>query len=368
MAAMGRFREMAETFMNVVRSETGFHVLIYDEDGCITMATDTSRVGKMHPRAQNMIRQGEKECIVTAEDARKDPLVREGYNRIIKYGEEPIGGFGITGPLAVTRPLGRMAVKMMASWQDEISLYDELERRVKERTLILKQEIEARRQAEQVLKESQARFEAFVKATPDILFVFDPDGRYVEIFTSSEDLLVDELSLLKGQLVKDVLPADVAEFHHRVIRETSETGRGHHFEYELDVPKGKCWFESRTAPIDGIDHGKRLVASSVRDITRRKLVEKEISEKAKLSVVIETAGAVCHEFNQPLQIITGSCELLETFSELDPEVGAVIKKISREAERMGKLNKNLMNITSYKTKTYLESKIIDLHQSIEKKE
>lgn len=363
MAIENRIRQLTKKFMEKIHSETGFPVLIYDRDGRIIQATDESRVNNIHPGAIKMMKEGKKEYLVTPEQANKNPLLKEGYSRAITSKGKVAGGFGITGSLAIAKPIGRTAGQLIDTWLDELHLHEELEERVRERTLILKQEIEARKQAEKILEENQARFEAFTRAIPDILFVFDQDGRYVEIFTFSQDLLYDEFSNLKGKLIQDVLPPDVAQMHHTIIKETAESKEIRHFEYELDVPKGKCWFESRTAPILGLEGDKKLVASSVRDITRRKLSEKEISEKQKLSVVIETAGAVCHEFNQPLQVIIGCCELLKTYSKLDSEVNTLIDKISKEARRMGELNKSLLNITSYKTKSYLESKIIDIDKS-----
>jgi len=361
---MEKFWQMARTFMDLVHSETGFDVLIYDAKGRIVQATETPRINDIHPGAVTMMQGDDTDLLVTLEEARDDPMIKEGYNRAITIKGKKIGGFGITGPLDVTQALGRVAAQIIESWIDEHTLYNELEERVRERTQILNQEIEARRRAEKILKENQARFEAFTKAIPDILFVFDEDGRYVEIFTSSNDLLIDDLSSLKGKLIHDVLPPEVARLHHETIREIAQTGKSNSFEYKLAVPKGVRWFESRTAPILGLDFDKKLVASSVRDITRRKLAQKEISEKEKLSVVIETAGAVCHEFSQPLQIITGSCELLKTYPDLDPDVSRIIERVFKEAQRMGELNKNLMNITAYKTKGYLKTKIIDIDKSI----
>ncbi len=363
MVTMEKFGKIAGTFMDEVHSETGFDVIIYDNEGRIVQATDETRINDIHSAAVKMLQSHDHDYCVTPEQARENFLIKEGYGCAIIVGGEKIGGFGITGPLKLTHPMGRMAAKLIDSWLDEFILYNELEERVKERTLILKHEIEARKEAEKILKENQARFEAFTKAIPDILFVFDEDGRYVEIFTSSVDLLIDDLSNLKGKLIQDVLPADVAALHHTNIQKIVQTGKGRYYEYKLKVPKGECWFESRTAPILGLDEGKKLIASSVRDITRRKLTEKEIIEKEKLSVVIETAGAVCHEFSQPLQIITGACELLNTYPDLDPETSRIVGTIFKEVQRMGKLNKNLMNLTSYKTKTYLESQIIDIDKS-----
>jgi C4-dicarboxylate-specific signal transduction histidine kinase len=53
-------------------------------------------------------------------------------------------------------------------------------------------------------------------------------------------------------------------------------------------------------------------------------------ETEKLQAIIEMAGAVCHELNQPLQSIYGYCE-----------------------------TKKLMRVKRYETKDYLKGKVID---------
>ena len=221
-------------------------------------------------------------------------------------------------------------------------------------------DITHRKRMEQSLKQSDSRFRAFTQAIPDILFIFDEDGQYIEIFTSSSELLFDDLSALKGNYIKESLPKEVAQQHADIIQKTIQTQKSQFFEYVLDVPKGRCWFESHTAPILGLEGEKRFIASSVRDITERKLSEKEINEKERLAAVMETAGAVCHELNQPLQIICGCCELLADMGGLDKKTQRKIDIIMKESQRMAKLNHNLMNITSYKPKSYLKSKIIDI--------
>ena len=229
-------------------------------------------------------------------------------------------------------------------------------------------DITHRKRMEQTLKRNESRFRAFTQAIPDILFIFDEDGKYIEIFTSASELLFNDLAALKNNYIKDALPADVAKLHADVIKKTIQTQKSQFFEYILDVPKGRCWFESHTAPILGLEGEKRFIASSVREITDRKLAEKEINEKERLAAVMETAGAVCHELNQPLQIISGCCELLEDIGGLEQNIQRKIDIIIQETQRMAKLNHNLMNITSYKTKSYLQSKIIDIKgaaQSIE---
>ena len=226
-------------------------------------------------------------------------------------------------------------------------------------------DITEKRKADKKIRESEARFRAFTEAIPDILFIYDNEGRYIEIFTSTEELLINDLNYLKGRKISDVLPENVAEQHMKAIEKTLASQQSQLFEYKLDVPKGRSWFESRTAPIRGLNESGNLVASSVRDITRRKVAEKEASEKEKLTAVIETAGAVCHELNQPLHIISGCCELLDQKEGLDDETQRKLQIIAKEVARIGKINRNLMNITSYKTKSYMESKIIDIEQASE---
>ncbi|SLM31793.1 exported hypothetical protein [Desulfamplus magnetovallimortis] len=92
----------------------------------------------------------------------------------------------------------------------------------------------------------------------------------------------------------------------------------------------------------------------------------ELDEKKKLDAVMETAGAVCHELNQPLQIISGCCELLSENSTFDPKIQRKIDMIVKQVDRMTNINRNLMNITSYKTKSYLTSTIIDINESSKK--
>ncbi len=47
------------------------------------------------------------------------------------------------------------------------------------------------------------------------------------------------------------------------------------------------------------------------DVGRRMLMlQKEMREREKLQGLLEMAGAVCHELNQPLQVVSGFSEML----------------------------------------------------------
>ncbi|OEU69011.1 MAG: hypothetical protein BA867_02975 [Desulfobacterales bacterium S5133MH16] len=99
----------------------------------------------------------------------------------------------------------------------------------------------------------------------------------------------------------------------------------------------------------------------------RKKWEKEAVrvETEKLQAIIEMAAAVCHELNQPLQSISGYCELLMMDLEEGDQSYKQIKGIKGQVDRAGKITKKLMRVKRYETKDYLKGKIIDIDRATE---
>ena len=97
----------------------------------------------------------------------------------------------------------------------------------------------------------------------------------------------------------------------------------------------------------------------------RRMIELQASslEKEKLQGVIEMSGAVCHEMNQPLQVVSGITELLMMDIEEGHPLYEKIIMLKDQTERMGEITNKLMKVTSYATKAYLDNQIIDIDQS-----
>lgn len=75
------------------------------------------------------------------------------------------------------------------------------------------------------------------------------------------------------------------------------------------------------------------------------------------------AGSVCHEMNQPMQVVSGISELLLLDMLEDNPFYKQIKSLKEQVDRMSKITKKLMRITRYETKDYLKSKIVDIDRS-----
>jgi PAS domain S-box-containing protein len=120
---------------------------------------------------------------------------------------------------------------------------------------------------------SEHRTRAILSALPDLVFLIDEDGRYVEILSASSQLLVKAADDLKGRLFHDVFPKAAADAFLNLVLSTLQTGSLQTMEYQLTVPAGDRWFEGRTAvlPVDLTE--KRCVVFTARDITDAKRAE-----------------------------------------------------------------------------------------------
>lgn len=136
------------------------------------------------------------------------------------------------------------------------------------------------RQAEAALRRSEERMRAVTEALPDVVFVLDEDGRFVEILTADKGLLTRDASELKGRRMHEVLEPAVADAVLDVVLETLHTGRSQVLEYELDVARGRRHFEARTAALDLAFDGKRAAVFVTRDVTDRQLL-KELEAKTR---------------------------------------------------------------------------------------
>jgi len=96
-------------------------------------------------------------------------------------------------------------------------------------------------------------------------------------------------------------------------------------------------------------------------------LQNALAEKEKFQGVLEMAGAICHEFNQPLMVISGYSEMqMMDLSEDDPHY-ETSKNINEQVHRLGNITKKLMSITKYKTKSYLKGSIVDIDEASQEK-
>lgn len=118
---------------------------------------------------------------------------------------------------------------------------------------------------------------------------------------------------------------------------------------------------------DSSDPMKKAIIT-ISDITRRTMAEKERLEKQKLQGVIETAGSICHELNQPIQSVFFEFAELKHRGCGDKLINSSIGNIKKHIDRISDIVKKLKNITIYETTDYVNgNRIIDINKSSKEK-
>ena len=98
-------------------------------------------------------------------------------------------------------------------------------------------------------------------------------------------------------------------------------------------------------------------------------LQNELREREKFQGVLEMAGAVCHELNQPLQSVSGFSELILMDMEAGDPNYERLKNIKMGIERLGELTRRIMKITRYQSKPYMgRSEIIDIERASQSEE
>jgi len=138
--------------------------------------------------------------------------------------------------------------------------------------------------------------------------------------------------------------------------------------YKISLEKGSViWLKDLAVVETHEKDGVHLSLGCLTIVTKEMRAEEERVERERLQVLLEMAGAVCHEMNQPLQGVYGySQSLLMDMSKDDPQY-AKIKKIIELTIRMGEITGKLRGITKYETKDYVQGvKIVDIDKSSNK--
>ena len=159
--------------------------------------------------------------------------------------------------------------------------------------------------AQYALVESNQKFSAFVSAIPDIAFVLNEQGTYIDIYGSEQQLLAQGAKTLLHQNIMDTLPVPLALQIISTIQMTCNTNKTQVLEYALELEQGKCYFEGRTAPMQHKQGESRRVIWITRDIskTKRALKSLQTSENRFRQVFEKMPNIAVQGYNHKRDVI-----------------------------------------------------------------
>ncbi len=189
--------------------------------------------------------------------------------------------------------------------------------------------ITERKDAEQKLKESEEKFRAIFESIPDLYFLVDEKGTYLE-FKGNKELLFLTPDMFLGKNIHETLPKDVAEIYNKAIIKTLETQKPTIIEYSLPINEKMHYYEARN-----LYFSKSQVAIFVRDITERKEVE---------NLKSEILDRISHELKTPLASIKGFSEMILTLfkEKIDDDVAECAYQINKGCSRLQDLVNNVI--------------------------
>lgn len=139
--------------------------------------------------------------------------------------------------------------------------------------VMIGRDITERKHSEHALRESEARNRALLNVFPDLLFVFDKNGTYLDYNASDQRLLFTSPKNFLGRNVKEINPGLGDEMMDHIQRVLA----GEHLEsmeYSQYIDSIQYHFEARFYPLD-----EERVLSIVRDVTARKVAEEELRQR-----------------------------------------------------------------------------------------
>lgn len=187
--------------------------------------------------------------------------------------------------------------------------------------------------ADQELIKSENRLRSVLKSLPDIIFIYNNEGVFLDYYVQDVSLLLVPPESSMGKNIKDVIQGSKGEELMDAFSKAVRTGKMQTREMELLLDIGRRFFEIRFFKLD-----ENRIMSVGRDITGQKLWErglkdaKEAAEQANIEKSRFLAN-MSHEIRTPMNGLLGIIGLLQNTS-MTGEQKKLIKIISDSGESL----------------------------------
>ena len=171
--------------------------------------------------------------------------------------------------------------------------------------VVIVRDVTEQRAREAELERHADRLELYALAFPDLAFILDADGRYLDVLVGqhSEELLVDDVDALVGSSSRDYFPDETADRAVEVIRTAIETGELQHFEYAAEVDGEAHWFEAHIEALPFPVAGEEAVVWVARDVTDRKTREAELQAiRDRMEFALDSTDSIIYDIDVETEV------------------------------------------------------------------
>ena len=214
--------------------------------------------------------------------------------------------------------------------------------------VVLMRDITERCKTEDALKESERRFELFMRYMPGLAFVKDADGRAVFMNSYYERAYGWNVADCVGKKDKELYPPDLAEEFGKSDQRVLESNRELRYITRVTQQSGPRSMLTYKFPIPSQSGGRPMIGGISLDVTEqekaeadRRKIEKQMQQAQKLESLGVLGGGIAHDFNNLLMGMLGHADLaLTQMNEGDParkNVEEVVASAQRAADLANQL-------------------------------
>ena len=145
---------------------------------------------------------------------------------------------------------------------------------LRRRNLKLKFEVAHREKVEEDLHESENQKTAILKAIPDILFIFNQEGDFLDVYSESDLKPRINKEDTIGKNIRDLFPDDIVVKAMSAFKKSIDNKSVEKFSYFINIDGRLEFFEARIVPTTD----NKLLAI-VRDITELRVAEEELRKQ-----------------------------------------------------------------------------------------
>ncbi|MFA5328792.1 MAG: ATP-binding protein [Prolixibacteraceae bacterium] len=202
------------------------------------------------------------------------------------------------------------------------------------------------------LEENKQRYQVLLEAIPDLFFIIDKDGVYVDfVFKASEALQIKPEDIIGNSIFEVGFSEKMSAKIYQCIQSCIEFDSIETIEYALELENSSAMFEMRIARLN--DHS---VISLARDITKRKIAEIKMEDakiEAEESDRLKTAflANISHEIRTPMNAIIGFSKMISSPEFDDEEKSKFVEIIITNGKLLLTLINDMISLSKIESNT-----------------